>query len=128
MWKVKLLLWIFPFSKTKNTIEKNALVNFDSQKPIFSTDELSRAIKIVNDYVIGSTCLTRTLAGHELYSKYGFKTKIQIGVVKEEGKLKAHAWLEMDDKIVMGRSKISYTPILDFGGIENECNNRNFKD
>ena len=43
---------------------------------------------------IRPNCLPTSLAQQIFLSRHGFSTKLEIGVRKETGKLKAHAWCE----------------------------------
>jgi hypothetical protein len=48
-------------------------------------------------------CLVQALAAKALLSRAGYPTLIRIGVAaSEDGKLRAHAWLERDGEIVIG--------------------------
>lgn len=45
-------------------------------------------------------CLRRCLTQQKMLSKRGFNTRMHIGVSIEENKLKAHAWLTLQGKII----------------------------
>jgi hypothetical protein len=48
-------------------------------------------------------CLARALTTEVLLTKYGYCPLLKIGVVKEsQGKLEAHAWVEEQEKVVIG--------------------------
>ena len=48
------------------------------------------------------TCLVIALTTEALCKRYGYNTSLKIGARRLEGKFEAHAWLEKDDKIVVG--------------------------
>lgn len=49
-------------------------------------------------------CLPQALAGKWLHQRWGMEAELRIGVVKtSEGTLQAHAWLERDGRIILGR-------------------------
>jgi hypothetical protein len=50
-----------------------------------------------------------------LLAGQNYPSNIKIGISKDNGEFEAHAWLEVDDKIVLGESEIEYTPILNIG-------------
>ncbi len=52
---------------------------------------------------ISTLCLPRALTAHVLLSAYGHTSQLRIGVAPSPGGvLKAHAWVECEDAIVMG--------------------------
>lgn len=49
-------------------------------------------------------CLARALTTEILMNQYGYDPKLCIGVAKEpEGELKAHAWIESEGRVVIGK-------------------------
>jgi len=54
---------------------------------------------------VGSTCLTRALAGQLLLRKAGIESRLCIGVMRDQLRaFQAHAWLERDGKVILGGS------------------------
>jgi hypothetical protein len=49
-------------------------------------------------------CLTQALVGQRLLRQCGISTDLRIGVARIEGEFQAHAWLELDDRVVLGGS------------------------
>lgn len=50
-----------------------------------------------------STCLARALAANIMLANNGYRPTLQIGVaVEDAGKITAHAWVEIDGKVVIG--------------------------
>lgn len=73
------------------------------------------AVTTASRYVPGSrNCLTRALAARSLLEGAGFPARLLIGVARgEEGRLEAHAWVEIQDRIVIGGSDLGrYTPLM----------------
>lgn len=51
----------------------------------------------------GATCLTQALACNAMLRRRGYATRLRIGAAREgTGRIAAHAWVEMDDRVVMG--------------------------
>jgi hypothetical protein len=48
------------------------------------------------------TCLAESLASKTLLARHGYTGALCIGVLKKDGKLEAHAWLECEDKVLIG--------------------------
>lgn len=71
------------------------------REPRYSPDEVARALERGSRYVAGSTCLVQALAGQWLLQREGYAPQLRIGVSKSEG-FEAHAWLELEGKVVIG--------------------------
>lgn len=90
-WTVRIILWIFPFSVLGKLVDK---ISNRHQNHV-SLEKLIWAVNVASKYTPKSTCLTRSLTGHILFSSYGYMTQIKIGVCKnDKGNINAHAWLE----------------------------------
>ncbi len=73
----------------------------------YSDEEVRRicwAVGAVGSRVLGSRpCLTQALAVQFLLWRRGIETELRIGVDKDEsGKLLAHAWVVLDDEVIIG--------------------------
>jgi hypothetical protein len=113
---IRLMLWILPFSHIKKLKNNYIPILKESKKHQVSIEKLIWAIQIMNTYTPHATCLTRALAAQLLLSKYNFPSTVQIGVSKNKYKFEAHAWLEINNKIILGKSESKYSPILKLGG------------
>lgn len=63
-------------------------------------------------------CLTQALVGRLLLARDGIDVSLHIGVMKDQDALKAHAWLEQDDTVILGgeRSREKYRAFPALGG------------
>jgi hypothetical protein len=53
--------------------------------------------------VPGSTCLVRALAAQSLCRRFGYRPELRLGARRDDdGELEVHAWLEMDDEVLIG--------------------------
>lgn len=68
--------------------------------------EIVRAVRFASEYVPRASCLTQALAARKLLSKYGQGAELKLGVTKNEGNFEAHAWLEIDGRIVLGKQRV----------------------
>jgi hypothetical protein len=65
---------------------------------------VSYAVKTISRYIPGASCLTQALAAHMLLARIGQPAALRIGVARsEEGKFQAHAWVESQGRIVVGK-------------------------
>jgi len=65
--------------------------------------EVTSTIRKCKRYVPGATCLTKALAARAILRHYGQTACIRIGVAKADTLIDAHAWVEVDGRIVFGR-------------------------
>ena len=61
------------------------------------------ALRASGRYLPRPACLVQAVAAQILYSRNGIPTDLQVGVRKRKGKLKAHAWIERNGEVVVGR-------------------------
>ncbi|MFA0832413.1 MAG: lasso peptide biosynthesis B2 protein [Methanobacterium formicicum] len=111
---VRIMIWVFPFYSVQKKVQKIVSRYNDNGKnvPMY---RIRLMLLVAARYVPKSTCLVQALAGHILFSKYGYPTSIKIGVLTENGEFEAHAWLESDDKVVLGESEKCFKTIMDIG-------------
>lgn len=98
-------LSILPFGTTKKWTVDNAESNakeYDDQ----TVTEIVRAVRFASRYVPYATCLTQALAARKLLRLYGQSAELKIGVSKSNGEFEAHAWLEIDGRIVLGKQRM----------------------
>lgn len=65
-------------------------------------DEIARAVMQASQRVPRATCLTQVLAAALLCARHGHATELRLGVMKANGGLAAHAWLESEGRAVFG--------------------------
>ena len=62
---------------------------------------------------VTATCLKKALVLSWLLERKGTQTEVRIGVAREEGRLKAHAWLDYDGQVIFGHQEFErYETIL----------------
>ncbi|HIK30438.1 MAG TPA: lasso peptide biosynthesis B2 protein [Oscillatoriales cyanobacterium M59_W2019_021] len=99
---IKLGLKFLPFRILKKSIS-GVYFPVLKQKPSSSIGEIIWAIDRVSPY-LKVKCLARALAADFLLRHQGYSTQLRIGVAKDEnGTLTAHAWLESEGQIAIGR-------------------------
>ena len=113
LWAVRIMLWMLPFSVIQKIIGRFTAVSGESHS--IPLEKLTWAVAVMSRYVPKATCLTRALTAQILLAGQNYSSNIKIGVSKTEGNFEAHAWLEADNKIILGDSEIDYTPIFNIG-------------
>lgn len=97
---VRLALWILPY--------RTVLKLFGSPKargarPASYAVSTLRTADWVGRTALGDKpCLTQALAARWLLGRAGFDADLKIGARREASEFKAHAWLEMNGRVVLG--------------------------
>lgn len=113
LWIIRIMLWIFSFSRMGHLIKR-----FSRVKPASTTIPLPKitwAVQVMGRFVPGSTCLVQALSGQILLARYGYSSLVKIGVSRSKGEFEAHAWLENEGQVVLGESETDFVPIMDVG-------------
>ena len=111
---IRIGLWIFPFKLIQKIV--NFIPISSNQLKKYSKNDIVWAIETASNYVVGTKlCLVKSLAAQVLLIRNNYKSNIQFGVTKDvKEKLEAHAWVECDKKIVIGKTNdfSRYTPLI----------------
>lgn len=116
VWLIRLGLWILPYkllTKWLNSLGSSVSVRELNDWKLIK--EVSHTVRSCAKYVPFASCLTQALATKTLLRLNGQISDLRIGVDKDEnGKLIAHAWIEIDSKIIIGGSpELSRYTVLD---------------
>lgn len=103
----RLGLWVLPFRWARQWLRADIpavtmVVNRDESV----VKDTIRSVRLCSRYVPYATCLTQALAARTLLNRYGQPAVLKIGVAKNEGSLEAHAWLEIDGRVVLGKQPL----------------------
>jgi hypothetical protein len=108
-------LWLLPFRWLQGfTLRVLAMPASSRSAPTETPAErISWAVNRASRLVPAATCLTQALATQVLLSRHGISARLHVGVAKRKGeRLRAHAWVEADDQIVIGRSEVEQFTVL----------------
>jgi hypothetical protein len=75
--------------------------------------DIAWAVRRASRAVPGATCLTQSLSAQIVLARHGHASRLQIGVARTGTReLRAHAWLESDERILVGaRVRDTFTPL-----------------
>jgi hypothetical protein len=91
-----------PFSVTKKwTVDTSTQASKPYDEKVVT--EIVRGVRFASRFVPYATCLTQALAARKLLGDAGQFAELKIGVAKSTGDFEAHAWLEIDGRIVLGK-------------------------
>ena len=64
---------------------------------------IARLLNVAAELIPFSTCLSKAMAGQILLAKCGHKSKLHLGVSRDNQQIfAAHAWLSLDGTIILG--------------------------
>jgi hypothetical protein len=110
---MRLGLWLIPYRILRPMVDVSPRCTplpEDAQPPAW----IARYIVAISRYVPQATCLTQALAAHLLLRREGFEPQLQLGVARDAGEFKAHAWVECNGVVVVGDFRgtpIDYTSL-----------------
>jgi hypothetical protein len=62
-----------------------------------------------------NACLPCALAAQFMLRRRGIGSRLCLGVRQSEGKLAAHAWIELGGQIVIGETDVPFTRLAEYG-------------
>ena len=107
---IALILRIVPFKVLKKSLAAR-LAARARQKPVDwkQINLIVRSVRSVSRFVPFATCLPQALTAMFLIKSKGLSSELKIGVAKDEMQnFKAHAWLEINGRIIIGRLPLQW--------------------
>jgi hypothetical protein len=117
IWVTRVGLWLLPFKWVDDWL--NNLYPEPQVEVAIGWAAIKRVTSIVevcSRYVPRATCLTQALVTRTLLARSGQCSKLRLGVQKKNSVFKAHAWVEVNGKVVIGGSpgRLSFTVLRHF--------------
>lgn len=101
---VRLALWLMPSRIVKRNLEIESDGGDDSGIDWSLVEYTAAAVRAVSSFVPRASCLTQAISTSVILRKRGLPSRIRIGVDREKApEFEAHAWVEVADRIVIGR-------------------------
>lgn len=97
----RLALWVFPYAVARRAVNRATCV---VPRRARSPERVAWAVAAAGDRVPGATCLVRALVGEALLSWTG-RSALRFGVRRVSSGVEAHAWLEFDGQVLIGRDE-----------------------
>lgn len=112
---IRVWLWIAPFRPLHRLLDRLAAKTRDTSR--ISTaypDRAAWAVCAACRRIPGArTCLIEALALEFLLRRHDFPAQLRLGVCKDEsGKLRAHAWVELHGRVVIGQADMEKYTLL----------------
>jgi len=99
---IRLGLWLLPFRILLRFFPRTT-GNHRKEADQSSIARAAWSVRVMSRYVPAASCLTQALAMLVLLDRFGHPSELRVGVAKNGlDRLKAHAWVECEGKIVIG--------------------------
>lgn len=108
---IRTFLYIFTFSKIQTITHRLTRTNFHKKNPK-STKDIIWSVKVASNYIPKATCLVQAITAQLFLTYNGYDSTLKIGVIKSDN-FEAHAWIEINNVIVLGDSDQNFVPLLD---------------
>lgn len=118
VWAIRLGLWVLSFGRLRKIVAGLAGRPSHRSPSPGEEDRICWAVDSASRFSPSSTCLTRALSAKLLLSRAGHPAALRIGVAKGQGEqLRAHAWVEVGGRVVIGDHRLSeFTPLPSLPG------------
>ena len=101
---IRLGLWMLPFKVLRDLLARAKAPGKERDRETASVERIISGIKLMSRYIPAANCLTQALTASMLLGRQGHHSCLRIGVLKSDnGELKAHAWVETEGRIVIGK-------------------------
>jgi hypothetical protein len=95
----RVALWLSPIGSVRHI----AFRDLKTMGVAYQVSSLVWAVKAVSRFVPAATCLTQALALQCLLARSGHVSSVYLGARRGgAGKFEAHAWVECEDRVVIG--------------------------
>lgn len=111
---IRLALVVLPFRTLLRLIKRDSQRIHLGRDDGLPPEQIAWAAQAVRRCLPGmQNCLVQALATQIMLARRNHPAYLRIGVAKDEdGRLKAHAWVEFGDKVIIGKVGASqYTPL-----------------
>lgn len=95
------LLWLLPLRQVRRTMETLSRRLAGRRAESVELNRLLRAFAAL-ERRCGFTCLTNAVAAQSFLTAHGHASRLRFGAAKNEGCFRAHAWLENEDRVLVG--------------------------
>ena len=102
LWTLRLALWVMPYRSVKERVVRASAPRGSDER--LSPDDIAWCVDTAGRFVVGDgNCLVHSLTAQVLFGRRGIEHRVRIGVAKDShGQLEAHAWVEHEDRIIIG--------------------------
>jgi hypothetical protein len=106
---VRIVLWILPSPSILRIVRRFSDVRAretHSRRP--PAERVAWAVEAVSRRIPQATCLTQALSAQLLLRRFGYDSRLCLGVARTaRGEFRAHAWLERDGAVLIGGTELS---------------------
>ncbi|QQS42003.1 MAG: lasso peptide biosynthesis B2 protein [Acidobacteriota bacterium] len=101
---VRMALWVMPTRIVRRNLDLESEGGNIAGIDWSLVEYTAAAVRAVSSFVPRASCLTQAISTSVILRRRGLPSRIRIGVDKEKApEFEAHAWVEVADRIVIGR-------------------------
>jgi hypothetical protein len=107
---VRIVLWILPSATILRIVRRSSDVHAPERTPARRppAERVTWAVEAVSRRIPRATCLTQALSAQFLLRRFGYDSRLCLGVARTpRGEFRAHAWLERDGSVLIGGAEAS---------------------
>ena len=113
---VRIGLWVLPYRTVRRLTDCSVTSReLSPEEERRTMRRIVGSVEAMSRRLLGmKPCLTQALAAQRLLRQGGVDSDLRIGVAKDGEELLAHAWLERDNRVLIGGrlSPHTYTPLV----------------
>jgi hypothetical protein len=95
----RLALWTLPYRRARALADR---VGHPTGRTLTPPARTAWAVEAAAARIPRATCLTQALAAEVMLRRQGHVPDLHIGVAKDRQSFEAHAWLELDGRVLVG--------------------------
>lgn len=100
---VRVSLWLVSFNRIFTFTERYQTRHFGKVASEVCPRAIGQTVSRVARRIPQASCLTQAIAARLLLARRGHKSALRFGGKQVDGELEAHAWVEVEGVIVVGR-------------------------
>jgi hypothetical protein len=106
---VRVVLWVLPSATIVRIVRRVSDARArEKRAPRPPVERVTSAVEAVSRRIPQATCLTQALSAQLLLRRFGYDSRLCLGVARSpRGQFRAHAWLERDGAVVIGGAESS---------------------
>jgi hypothetical protein len=115
---VRIALWTVPSARLLRFVRRRVDAVVGAVPDGADGFRIAWAVRAASRRVPRATCLVQALTVQLLLARHGYVSVLRVGVKRDDGAFKAHAWVEFQGRVVVGADGHSgFMPLPDFGSV-----------
>lgn len=116
VWRIALVrvaLWVLPSGWIVRYVTRLSAKGAVRHRPSGRIEGILWAVAAASRRIPDASCLTQAIVALLLLRRHGYSAQFCVGVAHDAGGFRAHAWLERDGRVLIGRMSQPFTRLPD---------------